>query len=233
MGATGFVILAAILLVSIAALALQVQARHRAAANERTTETLVRDVPLDIAALRETHERLTERIDRLERALDHQHARVEQMLGQIESLARSRVSADRLEEKRLGVAPERTLTAAATETAVERVVSDGQELLRLCDSTPLEESALQTWAARKEVALAFLVGQSTDWYLLRLERAGAAAVVPAMRRPMATVPLADYYDLISYNGVAPLKAADIKRICVANKVEGRWLVERRGQIAAT
>jgi hypothetical protein len=232
-GAAGFVILAAILLVSVAALALQVQARGRGAAIERTTESLFGDLPLEVRALRATHERLTERIDRLERALDHRHARIEEMLAHIESRARSRVSADRFEEARIGMGPERTRTEVGAETEVERVVSDGEELLRLCDSTPPEESALRTWAAKKEVAIAFLVGQSTDWYLLRLERAGAAAVVPAMRRPMATVPLGDYYDLISYDGVGPLKAADIKRICVANKVEGRWLVERRGQIAAS
>jgi hypothetical protein len=61
-----------------------------------------------------------------------------------------------------------------------------------------------------------LMGDADSWYLVAVSERGAdgnGIGIPAIRRAMGAVPLADYFELTRYNGLDPLEPRNVVEFC--------------------
>lgn len=68
------------------------------------------------------------------------------------------------------------------------------------------------------------------WALLRIVHGDAALIVPAIRRPMAGVPLSEYFVVTNYDGREPLKPQNVVRFPLQKRDGDAWTTTAKGEL---
>lgn len=91
------------------------------------------------------------------------------------------------------------------------------EFLRMCDERRVIESSAREWfGGYGWDAVAVDSDASGEWHLLRVDDSSQerqSIVLPTIRKTMGGVSLTDYYEMVDYNGLNPLRPANVRRLC--------------------
>lgn len=90
------------------------------------------------------------------------------------------------------------------------LVALAREFLNFCEQSFVDFPTASEWFASRysDLSVEVLEGAGQlSWGLLRCGSGARSVIIPAIRRPMGDCSLARYFELRSYNGIEPLKAA--------------------------
>ena len=94
------------------------------------------------------------------------------------------------------------------------VEDSSRAFLRYCNEREVRWEQARRWFEAQGILCERLMGDAESWYLLLVSqpsRPDTGLGVPAVRRAMGAVPLADYFDLTRYNGLDPLEPESVMK----------------------
>lgn len=192
-----------------------------------------------LEALRASVDRLSDRLfeesSRRDAALARIHARIDELARDL-TAARARplnpqeVSTPRVSKLEAQGGPN---AKAVDIAAMDDLEVAGRELLVLCDSQPLDVPAIRARLHPRGLRCTVLHGDERDWYLLQIEKGDLGLLIPAMRRPMGSVPLSPDFDFTDYNGFDPIRPAQVLGFAQRERAPEGWRALRKGHINGT
>jgi hypothetical protein len=88
--------------------------------------------------------------------------------------------------------------------------------MAFCNQHDVRWEQARDWFESKGINCERMMGDAESWYLLLVSERrnrGTGFGIPAVRRAMGAVPLADYFELTRYNGLDPLEPESVVEFC--------------------
>jgi hypothetical protein len=126
---------------------------------------------------------------------------------------------------------EQTLSSRPSSSSADAAEQASREFLGFCNQREVPWEQARIWFESHGMNCDRLIGDEDSWYLLVVSQRGAHGTglgVPAIRRAMGAVPLADYFELTRYNGLDPLEPQNVVQFCEIRVAD--YTVAQKGTI---
>jgi hypothetical protein len=131
---------------------------------------------------------------------------------------------------RIAPAQTRDLGSADDWSSIEAAA---REFLISVDSKEFDNVAVGRFFAERETAASFVLQFENRWAVIAVHSPTTdirALGIPAIRVAMRQIDLQPYFDFVNYNGLDPIRGAQVVRLAHLTRASGKWTTTQKGII---
>jgi hypothetical protein len=111
--------------------------------------------------------------------------------------------------------------------------SAASAFLLSADSKEFDNAAVTRFFAERGASASFVLEAENRWAMIAVHSARAdsrAVGIPAIRVGMRQIDLKPYFDFVNYNGLDPIRSAQVVRLAGLSRLSGTWTTTQKGII---